>query len=441
MAVPIESACWRLWACSEALASLCASASCYRCTEDVAVVAIIKAKLKLIQVERQVLLADVMVRPDHAALEQGPERFDVVGMHFAAHVLAAAMADDFVREEISQFVVSARFIGRHQADFLGYSLFDKAAQGLCGCIFDDLAHHIALPRNRANNGRFASVSRTATAVLLPVYPVPVLLLAADLGFIDLDNAHQLPEVRIAESGAEPMAHIESRPVGTCLDGPMNLECADSLLAGQNQEQNPEPSAHGNLGILENRPDEHREAVSVALDAFGIPAFPLPSLLLALERIDLFAASATRTYNTLGPALVHQVGAAGIFVGKHPLKLRKGHLQRESGDVSVALLCHDSIIARDKLSVNRCIAAKHFCHNFAAKDFIVDIPARLEDLLCHVVRAHHQFVPATGSKRNRPAHSAVDRLAKARPARKPDALGGPVTMKQFIGLDARNGIAN
>jgi hypothetical protein len=32
------------------------------------------------------------------------------------------------------------------------------------------------------------------------------------------------------------------------------------------------------------------------------------------------------------------------------------LQRKSGDMAVAFLCHDSIIAQNKLSVNRCITA-------------------------------------------------------------------------------------
>jgi hypothetical protein len=359
MKTPIGSACWRALACSEAPASQRASASCYRCPEDVAVVAIVEAELKFVQVERQIFFADVMVSPDDPALEQRPERFDVVGMDFAAHVLAAAMADDFVRKEISQFVIATRFVGRDQTDFFGYGLLDKSTQSLCGRVLDDHADDVALASDRADDRGFTRVSRTATAVFLPVYPVPVLLLAADLGLVNLDNAHQLPEVRVTESGAEPMAHIESRPVGTCLDSPVNLECADSLLAGQNQEQNPEPSAHGNLGILEDRADEYREAVGVSAPTFRIRALPFPRL---RDVVDVIWLAAARAYNALRPALIHKVGATRIFVGKHPLELRKGHLQRESGDVPVALLCHALSIAQDKLSVNRCITAKSFTPN-------------------------------------------------------------------------------
>src|SRR5208282_5707338 len=65
------------WLCAaEADASVPTSASCYHVEKDIRILAIVEAILKLRQIERQVLLAQVVVRADHSALEQRPERFD-----------------------------------------------------------------------------------------------------------------------------------------------------------------------------------------------------------------------------------------------------------------------------------------------------------------------------------------------------------------------------
>jgi hypothetical protein len=78
MRTAIELACWPLDA--EAAASVANSASCYDQIEDVGVLAVVETEGKLIEIQRQIILADVMVCANHATLEQRPERFDVVGM-------------------------------------------------------------------------------------------------------------------------------------------------------------------------------------------------------------------------------------------------------------------------------------------------------------------------------------------------------------------------
>src|SRR6266852_4750122 len=50
---------------AEAPASSDASASCYGVTENVLVLAVVKAELKLRKIERQILFADMMVGPYH----------------------------------------------------------------------------------------------------------------------------------------------------------------------------------------------------------------------------------------------------------------------------------------------------------------------------------------------------------------------------------------
>src|SRR5260370_37118678 len=92
----IEPTRWRALACSEASASYYASAASYGFSKDVGVLAVVKTELKLREVQRQIFLADVMIGSNHSALEQAPKVFQIVSMHFAAHILARAMADRFM---------------------------------------------------------------------------------------------------------------------------------------------------------------------------------------------------------------------------------------------------------------------------------------------------------------------------------------------------------
>ena len=66
------------------------SARLYRCAEDVRIQALVIAKLELVDVEMQVLLADLMKCPNDAAFHDGPEAFDDVGMHRANDVIGPA---------------------------------------------------------------------------------------------------------------------------------------------------------------------------------------------------------------------------------------------------------------------------------------------------------------------------------------------------------------
>jgi hypothetical protein len=100
---------------AEVPASEDASASCYDFAENVGVLSVVMTELKFRQVERQIFCANVVVSADYAALEQRPKRFDVIRMNLAAHILAGAMANRFVREANRvQMRVAAMLIGRYK---------------------------------------------------------------------------------------------------------------------------------------------------------------------------------------------------------------------------------------------------------------------------------------------------------------------------------------
>jgi hypothetical protein len=140
----VEPACWMHDA--EASASSDASASCYGLSEDVRVFAVIVTELKLIQVERQIFLTDIVVGADHATLEQRPKRFQIIGMYFAAHVLMRFVINMFVRECLREFLIASGFIRCNQADFVRHRIADEAAHSIHRSIFDDFADHGLWPQ-------------------------------------------------------------------------------------------------------------------------------------------------------------------------------------------------------------------------------------------------------------------------------------------------------
>src|ERR1035437_4053778 len=83
--IRVASACWL--APPAAAASQVASASSYGCSENIGILAVVEPIAKFIEIERQIFLADVVVGADNSALQKRPERFHIVRVNVAAHVL------------------------------------------------------------------------------------------------------------------------------------------------------------------------------------------------------------------------------------------------------------------------------------------------------------------------------------------------------------------
>src|ERR1700674_488238 len=89
---------WRMSQEPEAVASLCASASCYRDSEDIGIVPVVIPELDLRNVQRQVLGADLMERANHAALKDAPKSLNRVRMDCADDIFASGVVEHGVRE-------------------------------------------------------------------------------------------------------------------------------------------------------------------------------------------------------------------------------------------------------------------------------------------------------------------------------------------------------
>jgi hypothetical protein len=108
---------WHLSALSEALASPRASASCYRCSKDVRVLAVVVAEAKFRDVQRHIFSAHVVEIANDAAFHERPEAFNGLSVDCADNVLPPRVIDGAVRELFAKMLIANPFVGREQADF------------------------------------------------------------------------------------------------------------------------------------------------------------------------------------------------------------------------------------------------------------------------------------------------------------------------------------
>jgi hypothetical protein len=227
-------------------------------------------------------------------------------------------------------VIAKLLIGCDQAYLFVYGLADKAVKRLGVRLFDNLANDITLTADSSDDGRFPA---QASAMLFLI-PVAILVLAADASLIDFDDAHKLLETVILHTSTKPMADIPSgmqrRPFAK--EHAPKLARRDSLFALQNRVENLEPSHERNVGILENGPNQNREAIRILVRVGLIPAIPMERPRRAFINLGVIA---TRTVRPIRPAAHSQIGPTSGFIGKRRHKFLEGlHAQNIAHSQSV-----------------------------------------------------------------------------------------------------------
>lgn len=229
--------------------------------EHVVVLAVVVPEGELVEVERQVPRGDVMEVAHDAALDQRPEAVNGAGMDFTADVLTGRV----IHEVMGPLAAELKFIGRDQGDAIRDRLVHEAFQRLGVGRLDHLADHVSLAGDGTDDGDLAG---RAAPTLAPLHPaadpaaVPVLDLAADVGFVHLDNAGELLEHRVLHRGADAMAHVPSGPVLAHADVPLHLQGAHALLGLAHDQDHLEPVPQGELGVLEDGAGQRGELVAV-----------------------------------------------------------------------------------------------------------------------------------------------------------------------------------
>lgn len=287
--------------CAGASASSDASASCCSSTEDIRILAIVVAELKLSKVQRQILFADMVERTDNATFEERPERFNVISVNLATNILTFAMAHRLMWIIRLQPAIAGMFVGCYQINVVTNSASNEAIQRGGIGILNYLTYHIAFPANSSDDADLAAALTTSDVSFLVGVAVPIL--SADEGFVYLNNAHKLAEVRIEHRSAKPMAHVPSSRIGRS-DLSHDLVCADALLRIENLPKNLKPCLEWIVGVLKDRPDQNRETIRLA----RIRGTHFTSVMPRLESEGIYRRiTAARTLNlAVRPTVLKQV---------------------------------------------------------------------------------------------------------------------------------------
>jgi hypothetical protein len=330
---------------AEAPASSDASASSYRVKENVRVLPIVKAPLKLVQVQRQIFLGDVVIGADHAAFQERPERFDIVGVHVAAYPLFLRMVDALMRA--SKQPVALILVRSDQRNLVARYLADETGQGGRIQGSDDFADHIAFTLDSSNHANFVEANRierigigVRAKIGAFLVPMPVTVLSTEIGFIGFDYARKLRHFIVSEHGADAVAHIEGGLVcgrsSVLLEHPLHLQGTHALLALTNQIGDFKPERQWIVGVLENRSDERGEAIARFLGTFddlsgrsverlsAALTDPVPRPML--DAHDALAPAA-RAFSARGPTQANQQGHAFVLSVELLMNLSKADHER------------------------------------------------------------------------------------------------------------------
>lgn len=300
------------------------SACLDRCAEDVCIHTLVIAKLKLVDVEMQVFLADLMECADDPTFHDGPESFDRIGMNGSADVFPVRMMHHVVRDARIEFPIATMIVRRKQADMMRNCFMNEAVQGRCIGAFNHASHDVSLTLHSADHDELTSSARSSE-VSASTFPfVFILGFPAHVGFVYLDIADQFLEFDVAERHADLAAHQPRSFVGAKAHVAADLKRADTLLAGQHQMNDAEPFTQGLIGVLEDRPNQNREPVAIVR---ALRRLPVPFLVLKLIDLVVFAA---RTAHTFGSAVLKQIRFAGVLIRELTLEICNRHLMDLQG---------------------------------------------------------------------------------------------------------------
>ena len=296
------------------------SACLDRCAEDVGIVALVVPKLEFIDVQMQILFADLVEGAHDPALHNRPETFDGVGMNRASHIFSCSVVDHAMRDALINEAVALMIIRRKQADMVGNSFMNEAIQRRGIGTFNHASHDIPFPLHGVDDNKLPC-SVCATEIPASAFAfVFILGLPSDIGFIDFDIADQLPKFDIPQCHSDFVTHQPGGFVGAKAHVSADLKGTHAFLAGEHQMNDAEPFTQGLVGVLKDSADQHRESIA------DIPWRALIALPMEGFRMSMNIGVATPwTLHPVGPAIVHQIRPAGHIIRKHTLEVYHCHL--------------------------------------------------------------------------------------------------------------------
>jgi hypothetical protein len=296
------------------------STSLDRRSENIRVLPVIIAELKLGDIEWHIFPAHFVEGADHAALEDRPEALDGLSVDCADDILPSRVINSYVRVILVERVVAGILIGAKQADPVRDRFADEGGESFGIDIRDHARNDVTLAADRADDWRLAGPDAACSTAAAAFIPMPVFGQAADESFIDFDNAAELIDV-LHESGSDLMAHEPSGPVRAEAHITIDLQSAHALFAGKHEMDDAEPLPQRLVCILENRSSDMRKAV-VSGARGALVAQPIPWH--CAVPFDLRIATPRARY-AFRPAASGKIGATGVFVREGSFPLDDGHL--------------------------------------------------------------------------------------------------------------------
>jgi hypothetical protein len=289
-------------------ASASCSAACYEQVEYIGVLPVIVTERKLGEIQRQILLRDVMEAAHYAAFEQCPERFDVVRVNYPANILALTVTYRFVGQAgLFQEPIARMFVRCDQLYLVANCLADESIQRRSIRVLDDLANHVSFPADSSDDSHLAGNFSASTGHALIAMAVAVL--PANKGFVYFNNTHEFFELFIVHCSTNPCAHIPRGFVARLVvkNGALDLKRTHTLLRVQHQEADCKPSLERILGILEYRARDQREPIAFLR---ALVTLPMPS---ARQFVDLLTIATRALDLAVRPAVLEEEQFAGFFV--------------------------------------------------------------------------------------------------------------------------------
>ena len=262
--------------------------------------AVVVAEVEFRNVALKMLLADVLVNPGKATLENREEPFNRVRRHVTASVFLASMVHAGVlRELLANAPVARGFVGHKVRAAVNLAAENRleVSRRHAG---DVEGTHIAATLDKGNDAVLvlAAALRDLHALLVAVIGL--------VNFNDLARAAELAGRRCLHRLTDAVAHEPGRLVGHAKNA-LKLLAADALFGRANQVRGVNPLMKGNLGILENGAYGHAElctAVATEQEAGAVA--------LALKAAVALYAATVRTYRAFRPAGFLKVFTGGGF---------------------------------------------------------------------------------------------------------------------------------
>lgn len=284
----------------------------------VAGLAMRKAEVKFRAVFLKVLLGNMVIRPDKAALEQAEEGFHRIAMGHSALNRAAFLRVLFARV-IHSFM--AKKLAADFAAILACVIRHKVGIGRNVGIKDRLERLGRDVRNVEGTHRTVTLDQRENLVLVGSATNATARNALDRSGVAVEgliglNDLAAPTNRAAagfdlEGFADTVRHEPGRFVGHAKHA-VQLVARHALFAGADKVRGQNPFVKGNLGTLENRPYGHAKLLAAVPTEQEARTGTLTLNLCHKAAIALYAAT-VGAYRAIGPALGLKVLSGGLFV--------------------------------------------------------------------------------------------------------------------------------